>query len=860
MNLRNYIIGLAYGIQCLCWLQVRFLLKLALNDSPSAVATVESTTNNSGNFSILDFSESETANLCTRMGIDISEAILNPTGRNAMFRLNTGINGKNTCVLLSSGGSYNKSDELIFPSDFSNTKYVFIEGQNNLVSKCATRTFTVQGESNPCRLIISESSLHVADIGNITVEFVLNILSEAVPQLCSETLMKMNNVLSMTDSYEPPVCDNIRSYNRIIDCPIVQKFSKTYPGEYYREISNVTACNVSCTEGCTCTLSYRTLKMDCPQEESLHVLLLYPNAAEAKSLYWASRQLSILEEEAFSDFNNLELLWLHSNKLEVILNGTFDNLVNLNALYLWNNRITSLRDGVFSQLSQLQKLYLHENYLTELNANLFKGLEQLKVLYVNNNKLKALDSKVFQELQNMYFLALDHNRIKQLPSEQFQGLSSLEILLLGNNTLDKLGDNIFCGCKSLSSVDLRYNSLKRVRKKTFEDLHQTSTVLVDSHGTCCFFEHDNSCVATDPKPPVYLTCKRLLSTNLLRVGMWMLGIAAVFGNLFVFFYRCRLGEDPSERVQFILIANLALADLMMGIYLLIITSADTYYKEYFPSYADSWRKGPLCQFAGTLSVLSSEASIFFITLISIDRLMGIKYPFSAFRPKEKVIKLLLAILWLTAVLLAFIPTIIPNIDRKIYDLSEVCIGLPLSRREIITSNVFPLQISYKAWKTVNVTVFETIGTSVGMYYSIAVFIGLNSICLLIVAYCYVCMFVSVRNTSKHSARNRNVEEEMWMTIKMSAIVFTDFLCWAPIILLCVLVQCDVVSVSPVIYTWIVTFILPINSATNPYVYTVVTLITKSWRRFNRKKLKENGNESHYSHDTRNYSLVVDTHI
>ena len=63
-----------------------------------------------------------------------------------------------------------------------------------------------------------------------------------------------------------------------------------------------------------------------------------------------------------------------------------------------------------------------------------------------------------------------------------------------------------------------------------------------------------------------------------------------------------------------------------------------------------------------------------------------------------------------------------------------------------------------------------------------------------------------------------------MAIKMGLIVLTDMMCWLPIIILSILVQTGRQTVSPYVYTWIVTVVLPINSAINPFLYTLATVI------------------------------------
>lgn len=56
--------------------------------------------------------------------------------------------------------------------------------------------------------------------------------------------------------------------------------------------------------------------------------------------------------------------------------------------------------------------------------------------------------------------------------------------------------------------------------------------------------------------------------------------------------------------------------------------------------------------------------------------------------------------------------------------------------------------------------------------------------------------------------------------QMAMIVLTDFCCWCPIIILGLLAIFGV-PISASVYSWIAVFILPVNSAVNPIIYTLV---------------------------------------
>ena len=190
----------------------------------------------------------------------------------------------------------------------------------------------------------------------------------------------------------------------------------------------------------------------------------------------------------------------------------------------------------------------------------------------------------------------------------------------------------------------------------------------------------------------------------------------------------------------------------------------------------------LCRIAGALSVCSSEASTFFITLITIDRFLGVKYTYSTFRLDIHSARLIVALLWLIAFGIAIAVFVLSQTDSDIYAVSEVCVGLPMSRR--------PFHLFHNTKKRFTSSIPQTqdtlsnvikSGSKDAMFLSIVLFIGLNLICFFIIGYCYVSMFVYARQTSKQSGRSPNLNEEIHMAVKMSLIVFYRFLllgtCW-----------------------------------------------------------------------------------
>ena len=323
----------------------------------------------------------------------------------------------------------------------------------------------------------------------------------------------------------------------------------------------------------------------------------------------------------------------------------------------------------------------------------------------------------------------------------------------------------------------------------------------------------------------------------LRVAMWILGLSALIGNLFVIVWRKRQKTRSStQAVHSFFIFNLAISDFLMGMYMLIIAGADLYYGDRYFIDSDIWRASNTCRFAGFISMLSSEASVFFITLISIDRLICVAFPFSRAKITWRSSRIIVCILWAVSFIISLIPSVYAGPESDVYDLSDVCIGLPLITRPTSFSSSEEIDVTRLTNGTFEAP--EAMDTKPAWYYSIALFLGVNLLCFLVILVCYIIIFESARRSSKLVRRRASRDEERKMAIKMAVIVGTDFLCWMPVIIMGILSQTGSVTIPVEMYVWIVVFILPINSSLNPYLYSLSSVIAT------RKKALESSMSMH----------------
>ena len=543
--------------------------------------------------------------------------------------------------------------------------------------------------------------------------------------------------------------------------------------------------------------------------------LFIPNLT---SLDMAYNKLTMIDSDVFADLINLKYLRLKGNRITEFDSSSFTHFENIFFLSLSTNNLTLLPEGVFHPIPTLIEIYLQENQLITIEPYTFSGLVHLTTLTLARNQLTIIDERMFTDLIKLAFLDLSENELKNIPN--IKHISTIQFL------------------------NLISNRLTWVTEDTFVNLSHSAELLVSQHEVCnCYFANGVKCSAANARSP-YLTCDRLLTNRNFLAMTWIIGLNALLGNLFVLAWRQI--HQQKNKVQSLLLGNLAVSDLLMGLYMIIIACADIRFGTHFPMQAERWRSGITCRIAGALSILSSEASVFFITLISIDRLISIKYPHSSkrFGRRSKIVTVIVT--WVISLAVSVIPSVLAGNNYKFYDNSHVCIGLPLAQIGLYTTESVDERICKATGYCYYYTTYKSqyAGSVSGMYFSTAVFLGLNCMSYIIILGCYIEIIRVVYLSSKRAGLNKEMKEQIRLTAKVAAIVLTDFICWFPVILLGILVQSGLLKLPPSVYAWFVTFILPVNSAINPYLYTIAAIVSS-----NRKKKEMQGTSTEGTRST-----------
>ena len=191
---------------------------------------------------------------------------------------------------------------------------------------------------------------------------------------------------------------------------------------------------------------------------------------------------------------------------------------------------------------------------------------------------------------------------------------------------------MFNGLPNIKTINLTFNLIMHVSSGTFKDLSLNS---VHSYNVmvCCMSGPWSKCKVKDD---ALSHCDNLLSDKYLRYLCWLIAILAFFLNIISFLIHNK--NFKSQRNTFPT-GHLALADWCFGIYLLIIASADLYFKENYLGYKLTWKGQFICK-AAAFFALTMMASPIILCLMMLARYCVIQWPMtSKFKNKTYVKKL-----------------------------------------------------------------------------------------------------------------------------------------------------------------------------------------------------------------------------
>ncbi|KAM6992305.1 thyrotropin receptor isoform 2-T2 [Tautogolabrus adspersus] len=287
-------------------------------------------------------------------------------------------------------------------------------------------------------------------------------------------------------------------------------------------------------------------------------------------------------------------------------------------------------------------------------------------------------------------------------------------------------------------------------------------------------------VACAPVPDEFNPCEDIMGFGFLRVSVWFVSLLAVLGNVVVLLVL--LTSHYKLSVSRFLMCHLAFADLCMGIYLLLIASVDLHTRSEYFNHAIDWQTGPGCGLAGFFTVFASELSVYTLTVITVERWYAITF---AMRLDRKLRLHHAAAVMLGGWIFCLLLALLPLVGVSSYQRVSIC--LPM----------------------------DTQSTGAQVY--ILSVLVLNILAFLVICACYIKIYCAVHNPHYRSgSKDTNIAK------RMAVLIFTDFLCMAPISFYAMSAVLDRPLITVSNSKILLVLFYPLNSCANPFLYAIFT--------------------------------------
>ena len=459
---------------------------------------------------------------------------------------------------------------------------------------------------------------------------------------------------------------------------------------------------------------------------------------------------------------------------------------NLHTLDISFNHVKRISFEDINKFPRIVSLSLAGNPIVSLfsaKEHAAPTANSLLMLDMSFVELQTMDPSVLRLFPNLETLNLSHCNLHHVHGQGFQLLTALKVLDVTKCPLTSFPKFMLRGLSSLQSVT------------------------ADNYKVCCSANLpeafvDSQCLAPSDE---ISSCDALLRLDLYRFSLVVFATLATVGNTLSFVFRVFFLKEKQQSGYGVFVTHLCLSDFMMGVYLVMIGAADRIYKNTYLWEDTDWKNSVACNMAGFLSLLSSEVSVSLICLITMDRFIAVRFPFSRARFQHRSAQLGCLIQWIMGLVLAAVP-LLPA-SWHFYSQTAICIPLPVTRQD------FP-----------------------GQVYAFAVMIIFNFVLFVFIATGQLFIYMAIRSQSMAKKDIDRRSKDLAVAQRLFTVVLSDFLCWFPVGLMGLLASRDI-PISGEVNVGIAIFVLPLNSALNPFLYSLNTIQARRARAREQKLLR-----------------------
>ena len=446
--------------------------------------------------------------------------------------------------------------------------------------------------------------------------------------------------------------------------------------------------------------------------------------------------------------------------------------------------------------------------------------------------------------------------------QRFQCFSEPDVIISRNQVCDGVencwdNSDEYTQDERIRGFDCPKNSFDPIficlDKKKFINIYQVCDGrfdCFDRSDECEFAEQlaqediDLRCVKIDQCRSIFSSATEMIENVWLRVSLWLVAFIVLIGNTCVIAFTSRglkkADVSASNKCQQLIILNIAIADIMMGIYLFSISANNVAFSGVYNFEIDKyWRYGLLCHVAGMFAAISSETSCFLMVLLTTFRLNSVARPFAS-RGATTTFhwKFAIAGAWIASFILAFVPVMWFYLatgaftPERVDEFDAFLVGLSRDDALDLVENI---PFYYSATSVCLPRFYSNTNTRMWPYTCAVITINFISFGYIGIAY----IFIYKRSSQQLMKNERSEQISTRMQRRIARIILTDCACWMPI---CVMSYLALANVSLSDFAYIITagLLLPINSALNPFLYSslpdkLYDKLCTTWERFRKRK-------------------------
>ena len=350
----------------------------------------------------------------------------------------------------------------------------------------------------------------------------------------------------------------------------------------------------------------------------------------------------------------------------------------------------------------------------------------------------------------------------------------------------------------------------------------------------------------------------MIENPVLRNSFWIMGFVVIIGNLFVIVTTAKVLRTSSlnglMRCEHVIVLNISCADFIMGIYLLAIAVLSQTFSGLYGSVDMEWRTSLRCSIIGSLAVISSEASCFLMVTLSVLRLFSVCNPIASLTASTIHWKIAVFASWFIAIVLGIFPIPYKTLHYFVHtvyfpnqfnvkgiwsksDISKFACqfaalkNLSLSRggedwesTRVFLDNNFqenasPIEFGYYGETSVCLPRFYVEYGDDAWEYTFTI-ITINFMAFFFIFISYISVYLRSRMQTKKMQRSSTTPSKQVSRLqkRIARIIATDFVCWIPI---CIMSYINIsgTTIPFIAYQISAVYLLPINSALNPFLYS-----------------------------------------